>query len=135
MRRKLPDDIAARPNVWLGTSVETAEYLWRVDKLLSIDCAGPRWVSYEPALGPVNFRAYLDLSGIADARGRVEWIIVGGESGARARPFDPAWARSGPSPTPRLPESRCSSSNSVLGRSGSHCATPRVGIGPSGRTA
>src|SRR5437016_9029116 len=44
-------------------------------------------ISYEPALGPVNFRAYLDLSGIADARGRVEWIIVGGESGARARPF------------------------------------------------
>jgi len=88
MRRELPADLASLQNVWLGTTVESADYLWRIEKLLSIDCAGPRWISYEPALGPVNFRPYF-TTGI---RGHIEWIIIGGESGAGARPFDPAWA-------------------------------------------
>src|SRR5205823_14941384 len=45
MRRKLPEDVAALANVWLGTSVESLDYLWRVDKLVSLDCACPRRVS------------------------------------------------------------------------------------------
>ena len=69
------------PNLWLGTSVEnqaTADV--RLPLLLQVPAA-VRFVSYEPALGPVGFAFAVD------------WIIVGGESGPGARPFDIAWAR------------------------------------------
>lgn len=70
------------PNVWLGTSIESTEYVGRAYAL----CAAPaviRFVSAEPLLGPLA----LDLDGI-------DWLIAGGESGAGARPLDPAWVRS-----------------------------------------
>lgn len=72
------------PNVWLGVSVEdqiTADE--RIPELLRTPAA-IRFVSYEPALGPVDFREY--------AR-KLHWVIVGGESGPGARPFDVQWAR------------------------------------------
>jgi protein gp37 len=75
------------PNVWLGVSVEdqaTADA--RIPLLLQTPAA-LRFVSYEPALGPANFKAAIMLKFI-------DWVIVGGESGPRARPFDLAWARS-----------------------------------------
>ncbi|HXJ77945.1 MAG TPA: DUF5131 family protein [Candidatus Methylomirabilis sp.] len=78
-RRLVPAEILARPNVWPGTTVESADYTWRADALLNLDCAGPRWVSYEPTLGPLSA-----IPGIA-------WYIVGGESGPIHRPMDPAW--------------------------------------------
>lgn len=71
------------PNVWLGVSVEdqkTADE--RIPPLLETPAA-VRWVSYEPALGPVDFR-------FSD---RLHWIVIGGESGPGARPFDIQWAR------------------------------------------
>ncbi|MEM1415415.1 MAG: phage Gp37/Gp68 family protein [Myxococcota bacterium] len=71
------------PNVWLGVSVEDQA---TADERLPILQGLPgvvRWASYEPALGPVRFLAYPWLS----------WVVVGGESGPRARPFDVAWAR------------------------------------------
>ena len=85
------------PNVGLGVSVEdqaTADA--RIPALL--DCpAAWRFVSYEPALGPVEWAhrwmplpAYLSVSA---AGPRLDWIIIGGESGPGARPFDLAWAR------------------------------------------
>jgi len=58
------------PYVWVGVSVESADYLWRVDRLRSVD-APIRFVSAEPLLGPLSD---LDLAGIA-------WLITGGESG------------------------------------------------------
>lgn len=92
------------PNVWLGVSVEdqqTADA--RIPVLLDTPAA-VRFVSYEPALGPVDFRRWLGGSldptlpaaVIADRWGKVglNWLIVGGESGPGARPFDVAWARS-----------------------------------------
>jgi protein gp37 len=85
IRRMLPPDIAAMSNIWPGVSVEDAAYTWRLDKLLHVECAGPRWVSYEPALGPVDFRPFL-------GPGRIAWVVIGGESGAKSRRFDPAWA-------------------------------------------
>ena len=70
------------PNVWLGVSVEDRKYgLSRVDILRQVPAA-VRFLSVEPLLedlGP------LDLSGI-------HWVIVGGESGPGARPFDVDWA-------------------------------------------
>ncbi len=58
------------PHVWLGVSVESAAYLWRVDRLRDVDVA-TRFISAEPLLGPLTG---LDLKGIA-------WVITGGESG------------------------------------------------------
>jgi protein gp37 len=71
---------ATLPNVWLGTSVESADHLERIDILRRVP-ARVRFVSFEPLLGPIE-RA--DLTG-------VHWAIVGGESGPRARPMPPLW--------------------------------------------
>ena len=67
-------------NVWLGTSVESAEYLDRIDELRKVGAA-IKFVSFEPLLGSV---ANADLRG-------VHWAIVGGESGPRARPMAREW--------------------------------------------
>ena len=69
-------------NVWMGVSVENQENAWRVDHLRRTG-AKVKFLSVEPLLGPVT----LDLTG-------TDWVITGGESGPKARPFDPAWAAS-----------------------------------------
>lgn len=69
------------PHVWLGTSVEAAEQLVRLQHLRQTPAA-VRFVSFEPLLGGVGEP---DLSGI-------DWAIVGGESGPSARPMQEAWA-------------------------------------------
>ncbi len=82
------------PNVWLGVSVEdqpTADA--RIPLLLAAPAA-VRWVSYEPALGPVDFSAYLPGSPLATHHSPLSWIVCGGESGPKARPMHPDWARS-----------------------------------------
>lgn len=77
-------------NVWLGTSAEDQERLeQRLPHLLRIR-AGVLFLSLEPLLGPIDLLAALqkaDPYGFAPLR----WVIVGGESGPRARPMDPAW--------------------------------------------
>lgn len=93
-------DLNPPPNVWAGVSVEdqaTADE--RIPILLQTPAA-VRFVSYEPALGPVDFfgaRYPLPDGGLGSAfawgKG-INWMIIGGESGSRARPFDLAWARS-----------------------------------------
>jgi protein gp37 len=69
------------PNVWIGTSIESDEYCWRADELRGIP-ATVRFLSLEPQLGPVPS---LELS-------RIDWVIVGGESGPAHRPLDLAWS-------------------------------------------
>ncbi len=72
------------PNVWLGVSIESAEQYHRLTTLETIPAA-LRFISYEPALGPVNFAPWL-------ASGAFGWVISGGESDLKApRPADPAW--------------------------------------------
>jgi protein gp37 len=71
------------PNIWMGVSVENADYTWRVEQLRRIP-ARIRFLSIEPLLGPIDD---LRLSGI-------DWVIVGGESGAGARAMPPEWVRS-----------------------------------------
>lgn len=85
------------PNVWLGVSVEdqaTADA--RIPLLLQTP-ASVRFVSYEPALGPVDFTRYLypDYADAQNPTGRpaLNWIIAGGESGPGARPSNPDWFR------------------------------------------
>lgn len=104
------------PNVWIGASVENQEYAdKRIPELLRIPAA-VRFVSYEPALGPVSLGQWLDWPWWCErcqmvpaqnaethlhchdegavVRRSLDWLIVGGESGTGARPFDIAWARS-----------------------------------------
>lgn len=106
--RLIPD--VGLPNVWLGVSVEdqkTADE--RIPILLDTPAAG-LFVSYEPALGKVSFdrlatgelgrldalRGYYFVDGRNEpiSTPRLNWLIFGGESGAKARPCDVAWARS-----------------------------------------
>jgi protein gp37 len=68
------------PNVWLGTSVENADYLRRIDQLRKVRTA-VRFISFEPLLGSV---AAANLRGI-------HWAIVGGESGPGARQMLEEW--------------------------------------------
>lgn len=85
------------PNVWIGVSVEDQETTDERIPLLLQTPAKVRWVSYEPALGPVDFECYPSTgcpTGWLDEKPGLGWIVVGGESGPRARPFDVAWARS-----------------------------------------
>ena len=80
------------PNVWLGTSVENQRYAdLRVPHLLATPAA-VRFLSAEPLLGPINLRSqWLELTAFEQGPG-VDWVIVGGESGARAREMEPQWA-------------------------------------------
>ncbi|MAF09939.1 hypothetical protein CMK11_05750 [Candidatus Poribacteria bacterium] len=68
------------PHIWMGVSVESAEYAWRIDHLRESG-ASVKFLSLEPLLGPLPD---IDLAGI-------DWAIVGGESGPGARPMDAAW--------------------------------------------
>jgi protein gp37 len=74
------DVFALLPNVWLGTSVEDSSVLSRLDDLRRVPAA-VRFVSFEPLIGSVA---------AAELR-EIDWAIVGGESGPRARPMDEAW--------------------------------------------
>jgi protein gp37 len=67
-------------NLWMGVSIESSKYRFRLDHLRKVDAA-VRFVSAEPLLGPLED---LDLHGI-------HWLIAGGESGPHARPMDEAW--------------------------------------------
>lgn len=89
------------PNVHLGVSVEDQATADERIPLLLQTPAAVRFVSYEPALGPVEFSRWLhirrDCAGACGPHDRergLNQIIVGGESGPGARPFDVAWARS-----------------------------------------
>lgn len=67
-------------NVWMGVSVENSDYTSRID-YLRMTGAFIKFLSIEPMLGPIPG---MDLNGI-------DWVIVGGESGPRARPIEHDW--------------------------------------------
>jgi protein gp37 len=68
-------------NIWLGVSVESQDYISRIDLLRQVP-ANVRFLSCEPLLGSL----YLDLTNI-------HWVIVGGESGQKHRPINLDWVR------------------------------------------
>lgn len=94
----------ALPNVWLGVSVEDQEAADKRIPILLDTPAAVRWVSMEPLLGPVDlfhvqdgqftFNALSKKEGIAYRATGLDWVVVGGESGPKARPMHPSWARS-----------------------------------------
>jgi protein gp37 len=67
-------------NIWMGVSVENADYTFRIDHLRKTG-AKIKFLSAEPLLGPIS---KMNLKGI-------NWVIVGGESGPGARPLDREW--------------------------------------------
>ena len=102
------------PNVWLGATIcNQAEAGRDIPKLLATP-ARVRFLSIEPLLGPIDLRPWLDrcdrgsrpgpggVGGVmcAECGGnghgctRLDWVIVGGESGTHARPMHPDWVRS-----------------------------------------
>lgn len=97
-------------NVWLGATIcNQAEGDRDIPKLLAVPAA-VRWLSMEPLLGPVDLAKYLPCAHRRDGPKhrpfgcehdlvfggchKVGWVVVGGESGANARPMHPEWARS-----------------------------------------
>jgi len=89
IRGFLPEDFFGGDfrHVHLGVTCESVDLLWRVDELRAIpEWGGLRWISYEPAIGPLH--QAIDLTGIS-------WLIYGGESCAdnsRRRDDSDAWA-------------------------------------------
>ncbi len=110
------EQIGLRNNIWLGTSIEDQKTADERIPLLLQTPAAKRFVSYEPALGPVDFTNIMPVSlrpthphdplmfydalrghcKASDNIGlpKLDWIIMGGESGPGARPMHPDWARS-----------------------------------------
>jgi protein gp37 len=96
-----------QPNIWLGVSIENRRFVHRAD-LLRETPAAVRFVSAEPLLGPLVARFEpdgalgewvwpdgkldMDVGSGLDLAG-IDWLIVGGESGARHRPIRPEWVR------------------------------------------
>lgn len=107
------------PNVWLGVSVEDQKRADERIPSLLLTPAAVRWLSCEPLLGPLNLRrvllgegrwkpilgseppqsmqAKITLNALSGAPRTgipgLDWVVAGGESGSRARPMHPAWAR------------------------------------------
>jgi protein gp37 len=109
--RDFSEDHGFPPNVWPGVSITTQATYGRVRDLLHVRGGGVKWVSAEPLIGPVEFdpthlelccrtcllpnvRGGTDCSACGGRMTAVELVIVGGESGAGARPMNLEWARS-----------------------------------------
>jgi len=92
--------IIAKPldNVWLGVSVEDQARADERIPLLLQTPAAVRWISAEPLLGPISFEGcwveYADPAIHENWLERLDWIVVGGESGPGARPMQLDWVRS-----------------------------------------
>ena len=71
-------------NVWLGVTAENQTYFDQRWKILQDIPAWIKFISYEPALGPLRLPKHNFLP---------VWLISGGESGSGARPLDPQWVR------------------------------------------
>jgi protein gp37 len=90
MLTKRPDDItAAAPRglplgIWLGTTVEHEDYSWRVQEILR-HRAEVRFVSWEPALGPIDH--------LIPSWDGIDWLVCGDESGRVRRPAEADWFR------------------------------------------
>jgi protein gp37 len=90
-------------NWWLGVSVEDQKTADERIPLLLNTPASVRWLSIEPLLGPVGIASWLRVRHVAPGLigaalglgfdSRVDWVVVGGESGPNARPMHPQWVR------------------------------------------
>jgi protein gp37 len=87
-------------NIWLGTSVEDqARADERIPVLLDCGPCAIRFLSCEPLLGPIDLTnlhniGFDALYGVAERSKKINWVIIGGESGPHCRPMQLEWARS-----------------------------------------
>lgn len=83
--RELAPHLRWTPNIWIGVTVESPRHFYRIDDLLSVKEASVRFLSLEPLLA--------DMKGLENylSTGEIDWVIVGGETGARARPMKKEW--------------------------------------------
>lgn len=79
--RNLNKDLSWTHNIWMGVSVENQDYTYRIKELAKTD-ALIKFVSFEPLIGKIN---KVSLKNI-------DWAIVGGESGPKARKMKKEWA-------------------------------------------
>ena len=77
---EIADDLDWTSNIWMGVSVENEDYTYRVNDL-SLTPAKIKFLSIEPLIGPIET---LNLE-------KIDWVIVGGESGQKARPLEKDW--------------------------------------------
>jgi len=76
----IADQLTWTENIWMGVSVESADYQFRIEHLRGTGAA-IKWLSVEPLLGSIP---NLNLKNI-------DWVVVGGESGPGARPMEADW--------------------------------------------
>jgi len=88
VRKCVPWRGAWPANVWTGVTAENQRWAEKRIPLLLELPASVRFLSCEPLLGPLDLRKWIKAP-----RG-VDWVIAGGESGHKARPMNPEWARS-----------------------------------------
>lgn len=81
----MADSLKWTDNIWLGTSVESADYMHRINVLDHVPAAH-KFISFEPLLG------YIPQAELRSALQRVNWVICGGESGEQRRPLGKQWA-------------------------------------------
>jgi len=77
---KISDKLLWGKNIWMGVSVENADYINRIDSLCQTK-AKVKFISFEPLIDKIEM---VNLQG-------VDWVIVGGESGPKARHLSPEW--------------------------------------------
>jgi protein gp37 len=96
MREWLSRTVAPRPqtNIWLGVSVENQETANDRIPILLRTPAAVRFLSIEPLLEPVHLEYEWLGKTLSHLNAVIDWVIVGGESGPKARHFDVDWARS-----------------------------------------
>lgn len=87
-------------NIWLGVSVEDQETYEERHSILLNTPAAVRWISAEPLLdsidfdfGAIDIGLEKDGTGSSALMGGIDWVVVGGESGSKARPVHPQWVR------------------------------------------
>ena len=78
--KEISHNIKWTKNIWMGVSVENDEYLYRIDNLRKTQ-SFVKFISFEPLLGPMPSINLKDI----------DWVIVGGESGPKARPMEKSW--------------------------------------------
>jgi len=77
---KVSDRLVWGKNIWMGVSVENADYIYRINNLRKTK-AKVKFISFEPLIDKIEM---VNLQG-------VDWVIVGGESGPKARHMSPEW--------------------------------------------
>lgn len=106
--KMLPEELWGSPNIWIGTTVGYRQSLWRAEELINqrmITKLPVGFLSVEPLLEPLSISTVINPKHMVDwgdgfprphtmCAWSANWVIVGSESGDKARPMETAWAAS-----------------------------------------